>query len=104
MISGEIEVNQIASIYLILEAKIVVLIRSMRFLFSEIALCLYKTTIWPCMEYCCHAWVGDPNCYLNLLDMLQRPVCRTFGPTFAASLGLLAHHQDIANFSLLCRY
>ena len=30
------------------------LIRSMKFLSSEVALCLYKSTIRPCMEYCCH--------------------------------------------------
>ena len=84
--------------------KIVILIHSMKFLFSEIALCLHKSTIKPCIEYCCHAWAGDPNCYLNLLDMLQKPVCRTFGSILAASLELLAHHQDIASFSLHCRY
>ena len=30
------------------------LIRSMRFLSPEVALYLYKSTICPCMEYCCH--------------------------------------------------
>ena len=36
--------------------KIGALIRSMKFLFPEVALCLYKSTICPCMEYCCHVW------------------------------------------------
>ena len=38
--------------------KIGVLIRSMKFLSPEVALCLYKSTIHPCMEYCCHLWGG----------------------------------------------
>ena len=35
--------------------KVGTLIHSMKF--HEVALYLYKSTIWPCMEYCCHAWV-----------------------------------------------
>ena len=35
--------------------KIGTLICSMTFLSSEVALYLYKATIRPCMEYCCHA-------------------------------------------------
>ena len=34
--------------------KIGALIRSMKFLSPEVALYLYKSTIRPCMEYCCH--------------------------------------------------
>ena len=34
--------------------KIGALIRSMKFLSPEVALYLYKSTICPCMEYCCH--------------------------------------------------
>ena len=34
--------------------KIGVLIRSMKCLSPEGALYLYKSTICPCMEYCCH--------------------------------------------------
>ena len=36
--------------------KIGALIRSMKFLSPEVALYLYKSTIRPCMEYCCHVW------------------------------------------------
>ena len=42
------------------------LIRSMKFLSPEAALYLYKSTICPCMEYCCHALAGGPSCYLEL--------------------------------------
>ena len=34
--------------------KIGALIHSMKFLSPEVALYLYKSTIWPCMEYFCH--------------------------------------------------
>ena len=52
--------------------KIGALIRSMKFLAPEVALHLYKSTTHPCMEYCCHIWVGAPSCYLELLDKLQK--------------------------------
>ena len=38
--------------------KIGALIRSMKFLSPEVALYLYKSTIYPRMEYCCHVWAG----------------------------------------------
>ena len=31
------------------------------------------------MEYCCHIWAGAPSCYLELLDKLQKRICRTVG-------------------------
>ena len=42
--------------YYVVEA----LIRSMKFLSPEVALYLYKSTIRPCMEYCCRVWAGAP--------------------------------------------
>ena len=50
--------------------KIGALIRCMKFLSPEVALCLYKPTIWPCMEYCCLIWAGANSCYLELIDKL----------------------------------
>ena len=71
--------------------KIGALIRSMKFLSPEVAL-IYKSTIRSCMEYCCHVWAGTPSCYLELLDKLQKQICRTVGPSLAASLEPLALH------------
>ena len=50
--------------------KVGVMICSMKFLSPEVALYHYKSTIRPCMQYCCHVWTGAPSCYLELLDQL----------------------------------
>ena len=84
--------------------KIEVLIHSMKFLSPEVALYLYKSTIRPCMEYCCHVWAGAPSCYLDLLDKLQKWICRIVGPSLAASLEPLAHRRNVASLSLFYRY
>ena len=38
------------------------MIRSMKSFSSQVVLYLYKSTIQPCMECCCHAWAGAPGC------------------------------------------
>ena len=80
--------------------KIGALIRSIKFLSPDIALYLYKSTIRSCMEYCCHVWAGAPSCYLELLDKLQKRICRTVGPSLAASFEPLPHRQNVASLSL----
>ena len=75
-------------------------IRSIEFLSPDVALYLYKSTITPSMEYCCHIWAGDPSCYLELLDKLQKQIYRTVGRSPAASLEALAHRQNVASSSL----
>ena len=84
--------------------KIEALICSMKFLSTEVALYLYKSTIDPCMECCYHVWVGAPSCYLELLDKLQKRICRTAGPSLAASAEPWAHRQNEASLSLFYRY
>ena len=83
--------------------KIGALIRSMKFLSPEAALYLYKCTIRPCVEYCCHVWAGAPSCYLDLLGKLQKRICR-IGPSLAASLEPLAHCRNVASLSLFYSY
>ena len=63
--------------------KIGALIRTLKFLSPDVALCLYKSTICPCMEYCCHVWAGAPR------------ICRTVGSSLTISLEPLAHHQNM---------
>ena len=80
------------------------LIRFIKFLSPEVALYLYKSTILPCMEYCCYVWAGAPSWYLKLLDKLQKRICRTVGPSVAAYLESLAHRRNVASLSLFYRY
>ena len=84
--------------------KIGAVIRSMKFLSPEVALYLYKSTIRPCMGYCCHVWTGGPSYSLDLLDKLQKRICRIVGPSLAASLKPLAHLRNVANLGLFYRY
>ena len=84
--------SYIISIAKTVSKKIGALIRSMKFLSPEADLYLYKSNICPCIEHCVHVWAGAPSCYLQLLDKLQKRICRTLGPSLAASLEPLAHH------------
>ena len=56
------------------------------------------------MEYYCHVQAGAPRCYWELLDKLQKQICRTAGPSLAASLEPLAHCQNVASLGLFYRY
>ena len=96
--------SYIVSIAKTASKKIGALIRSMKFLSHEVALYLYKSTIRPCMEYCCHVWAGAPSCYLELLDKLQKRICRTVGPSLAAYLEPFGHRRNVASVSLFYRY
>ena len=40
---------------------------------TEAALHFYKSTIRPCMEYCCQAWAGAHSCYMQ--DCLSFTCC-----------------------------
>ena len=84
--------------------KIGALIRPVTFLSSVVAQYLYKSTMRPCIEYCCHVLAGAPNCYLELLDKLQKQICRIVVPSRAACLEPLDHHLDVASLSLFYRY
>ena len=95
--------SYIISIAKTVSKKIGASFRSMNFLSPEVAIYLYKSTIWPCMEYCCHVWAGAPTWYLELLDKLQKRICRTVGPSLTASLELLAHRRNLASLSLFYR-
>ena len=74
------------------------LIHSMRFLLPEVALYLCKSTVQPCMKYCCHVWAGAPSFYLELLDKLQKQICRTVGPSLVVSLDSLSKCRLLKSF------
>ena len=44
------------------------------------------------------------SCYLDLLDKLQKCICRTVGPSLAASLEPLVHRRNAAKLSLFYMY
>ena len=84
--------------------KIGILICSLKFLSPEVALYLYKSTICPWMEYCCHVWAGVPSCSLELLDKLQKWISRTVVSSLAASHEPLSHCRNMASLSHFYRY
>ena len=55
------------------------------------------------MEYCFHVWANALSCYLELLDKLQKQICRIAGPSPAASLEPLAHRTNVASLILFYR-
>ena len=98
--------SSIISIAKIASKKIGALIPSMKFLSPEIARYLHKSTIQPCMKYCCHVWPGAPSCYLGLLVELKKRICRTAGLslTVGTSLEPLAHRQNVVSLSFFYWY
>ena len=56
------------------------------------------------MEYCCHVWACTCSCHLELLDKLQKWICRTVVPSLAASLEPLVHCRNLTSLSLFYRY
>ena len=51
----------------------------------------------------CLAWADASSCYLELLDKLQKRICRTIYPSLAASFEPLAHCQNVVSLSLFYR-
>ena len=49
-------------------------------------------------------WAGACSCYLELLDKLQKQICKTVFPSLAASLEPLTHRRNVTSLNLLCRY
>ena len=96
-------VAYIISIAKTVSKKIGALIHSVKVLSPKVALYLYQSTICPCIEYCHHIWAVASSCYLELLNKLQKQICRTFGHSLAASLEPLAHNQNVASLSFFYR-
>ena len=78
--------SRIVSIAKAASKKVGALIHSMKFLFPEVALYFYKSTILLCLEYCCQVWTGASSCYLNMLHKLQKQICKNNGPSLNTSL------------------
>ena len=71
----------------------------MKFHSPEVTLYLHRSTMRPCMEYCCHVWAR--SCYLELLDKLQKQICSTVSPSCFISFEPLPRCRNVASLSLL---
>ena len=56
------------------------------------------------MEYYYHVWAGASSCFLELLDKLQKGICKTVGPLHPASLESLVHCQNVASLIFFYNY
>ena len=77
------------------------------FFSPEVTLYLYKSTICQCMEYCCLVWAWStcaPSCYLELLNKLQKRICRAVAVSLATSLKSLTYCWNVASLILFYRY
>ena len=91
----------IISIAKTVSKKIRALIRSMKFLSSEVALYFHKSTIRPCMEYCCHVWAGLLSGTVRLATKMNMQDCWSFTCCLSEPL---AHRRNVASLSLFYRY
>ena len=55
------------------------------------------------MEYR-YVWAGAPSFYLEMLDKLQKRICRTVDPSLSACLEPLAHRLNVASLGFFYRY
>ena len=69
--------------------------------FSFLSLKIYHTAMYGILLSCLG---GARSCYLELLDKLPKRICRTVGPSLAASCEPLAHCRNVASLSLFYRY
>ena len=84
--------------------KVGSLYRAQKFLTPLTILYLYKATIRPCIEYCCHLWAGAPATLLSLLDRIQKRICNLIGPDISSKLQSLSHRRNVASLSLFYKY
>lgn len=84
--------------------KVGSLFRSRKILTPESILYLYKATIRPCIEYCCHLWAGASCECLNLLDRIQNRIVNMVGPLLSSRLEPLAHRRNISSLCLFYKY
>ena len=59
--------------------EVLSLIPVRRFLSLEYIIYIYKATIWPCLEYCCHLWTSASAQCLHLLDQIQNRLVNLVG-------------------------
>ena len=78
--------------------------RVRHFLSPESIIYIYKATIRPCLEYCCHLWAGASAHCLHLLDRIQKRLVNLVGPDLCTNLHPLSHRRNVASLSLFYKY
>ena len=96
--------NYIENIARTAAKKVGSLYRARKLLTPESILYLYKATIRPCMEYCCHIWAGASAASLSLLDKVQKRVANLIGPELSSKLQPLSHRRNVASLCLFYKY
>ena len=74
------------------------------FLPPESILYIYKATIRPCIEHCCHLWAGVSAVCLHLLDRIQKLILNLVGPDHCLNLQPLSNRRNVASLSLFYKY
>ena len=80
------------------------LIGSIKFLSLEVTLYLCKSTTRLRLKYCCYVWPGALSCYLDMVDSLEKWICRTVGPALTVSLEPFGRCTNLASLSIFYRH
>ena len=80
------------------------LIGSIKFLSLEVTLYLCKSTTRLCLKYCCYVWPGALSCYLDMVDSLEKWICRTVGPALTVCLEPFGRCTNLASLSIFYRH
>ena len=88
-----------------LNCKISLLKNIMFYLTDEMKRMFYNAYVLPILDYCCHIWGKDNNCYINKVYTLQKRVAKIIlkKPTRSSSDGLLRELQWLT-FTGRCKY
>ena len=79
-------------------------IGSIKFLSLEVVLYLCKSTTRLCLKYCCYVWPSALSCYLDMVDSLEKWICRTVGPALTVSLKPFGRCTNLASLSIFYRH
>lgn len=74
--------------------KVCSLCRARQFFSPESILYIYKSTISPCIEYCCHIWSDASARHLEILDKIQI-LCNFIGPDLVSRLQSLSNRRNV---------
>ena len=80
--------------------SMLLILLSTRSVIRQVAIYHYRTTIRPCIECCCHVCTGAPSCYLDMLDDLQKWVCRNVRSSLFVSWTLFSSSKRVTSVGI----